>query len=244
MKIKFVLIAAFILALSISALAQVQIVPNKVTYKRVGKDVPDFKKTFDVTYPVVLGLEDYKAEENIIKTLNYWKNFEGSLEENLGSYHWLTDLYYKVNYNKNSILDITLTMEGVGAYPDESSKNLVIDLKTGNKVYAKDTFTNLEGLAIKIGEAQKAELKKAMAEANKEAEGDGNYYLDVIGREGKFTVEKINDFSISDKGVTFLHNYDFVHAAKALEPAGRYFFTWTELKPFIKPDGLLGQFIR
>lgn len=244
MKIKFTFLVIFVLAFSFNSIAQVQIIPNKVTYKRVGKDVPGFKKTFDVTYPVVIGLEDYKAEENLIKTLNYWNNFEGNLEENFGRYDWLTDLYYKVNYNKNNILDITLTMEGSGAYPDGVSKNLIVDLKTGNKVLINETFINLEGLAAKVDIAQKAELKKAMEEANKEAEGDGEYFVDVMNREGKFTAQKLKEFSVSDKGVTIIHNYNFVHATKALEPEGKYFFTWTELKPFIKPDGLLGQFIR
>lgn len=48
----------------------------------------------------------------------------------------------------------------------------------------------------------------------------------------------LNEFSISDRGVTFHHNYGFAHVAKALEPNGEFMFTWAQLKPFIKSGGL------
>lgn len=244
MKTKLTLIIVFILIFSINSFTQVQITPNKVTYKRIGKNVPDHKRTFVVIYPVVLGMKNYEAEENLLKTLDYWNNFDGTLAGNLGDEHWLTDLYYRVNYNRNSILDITLTMEGVGAYPDESTKNLVIDLNTGKQIRIKDVFANLDGLAAQIDRARQRDLENLIKEADREAEGDGAYYRELMKKEGRFTPSQLKEFSISDRGVTFLYDYDFVHAAKALEPPGRYFFSWSELKPFIRTDGLLGQFVR
>jgi hypothetical protein len=43
--------------------------------------------------------------------------------------------------------------------------------------------------------------------------------------------------------VTFLYDAGFPHAIQALEPNGNYFFSYAELRPFIKKDGLLGTFI-
>ena len=60
----------------------------------------------------------------------------------------------------------------------------------------------------------------------------------------KFTAENFNEFSVSDKGATILYDAGFPHVIQALEPEGRYFFTWTQLKPFIRPDGLLARFVR
>ena len=52
------------------------------------------------------------------------------------------------------------------------------------------------------------------------------------------------NFPISDEGVTFYYDYGFPHVIQALAPDGQYFFKWAELKPFIKPDGLLARFVR
>ncbi|MEP6847432.1 MAG: hypothetical protein ABI999_01160 [Acidobacteriota bacterium] len=49
---------------------------------------------------------------------------------------------------------------------------------------------------------------------------------------------------MSDTGITILYDYQFPHVALAVQPDGRYFFTWQQLKPFIKQGGLLHQFVR
>lgn len=243
MKTKLILIAIFLAAFSINSFSQVKIVPNKVEFKRVGENVPDFKKTFTITYPVVVGLDDYQVEENLVKTLNYWNNFEGSVEENLGNYHWLEELSYLVNYNKNSVLDITLIMEGSGAYPSTYSKNLVIDLKTGQRVYIKDVFTNVDRLLLKIDKAKQLEEQKEIAERREYSADDAETLKEMLD-ENKHSINKLEEFSVNDEGVTFHFDYGFPHVIKALAPAGRYFFKWSELKPFIKLEGLLGQFVR
>ena len=49
---------------------------------------------------------------------------------------------YSVEYNKNGIFQIVMTMEGLGAYPDSSNKRFVINLKSGDKLKAADIFQN------------------------------------------------------------------------------------------------------
>ncbi|MCI0524896.1 MAG: hypothetical protein L0Y75_06490 [Acidobacteria bacterium] len=56
--------------------------------------------------------------------------------------------------------------------------------------------------------------------------------------------ENLDDFSVNITGVTFLYDFGFPHVVKALEPSGRYFFSYEGLKQYIKRDGLLGVFIR
>ena len=60
----------------------------------------------------------------------------------------------------------------------------------------------------------------------------------------QYKIEDLDNFSVSSKGVTFLYDAGYPHAIQAFEPVGRYFFSFAELKGFIKPDGPLGQFIR
>ena len=62
--------------------------------------------------------------------------------------------------------------------------------------------------------------------------------------ENKYTLENLDDFSISDKGITFQYDYGFAHAIQALQPDGTYFFTFAQLKPYIKKTGVFGQFVK
>ena len=59
--------------------------------------------------------------------------------------------------------------------------------------------------------------------------------------ELKFEVKNLDEFSVSDKGVTFLYDAGFPHASRALQPAGEYFFSYAELLPYIKRNGPLGN---
>lgn len=244
MKSKIILLAAFAAIFSIGAFAQeVKITPDKVIYKRTGADVPEHKKTFEITYPKVSGISDPRVQKNLDDTLSYWKNFRMSLDEELNEFYGVDSAEYEVGYNKNSILSIKLFMEVSGAYPSTMVKNLVVDLKTGKRVSLADVFTNIGELIVKIDKAKKASEAKAVAELKKDNAEDARTLQNLL-KNKSYQVNKLDEFSISEEGVTFHHDYGFPHVIRALEPDSDYFFKWTELKPFIKPGSLLGQFTR
>ncbi|MCY7375814.1 MAG: hypothetical protein LH472_07560, partial [Pyrinomonadaceae bacterium] len=58
-----------------------------------------------------------------------------------------------------------------------------------------------------------------------------------------FTADAFDEYSVREKGVTIIYDAGFPHVIQAAQPNGHYLFTWAELKPFIRRDGLLGQFI-
>ena len=219
------------------AIAQVEVKPSEVNYKRVGAQ-PDYKKTFRVRYPVVTGIESDVVNKKIYAALDYWKLFDISLAESLNDYFWLDDFDYKVNYLGNGILDISLYMEGSGAYPDTVSKTIVLNLKNGNRLSIANEFKSIGRLVAKIDAKQQAEIKKAISET--EPEEDFGEYL----KNRQFGVNTLNEFSVSDKGVTFLYDYGFPKAIRALEPPGRYFFTWYEITPHIKQSSALEVFLK
>ncbi len=246
MKMKLLLIGVLISVLSFSGLAQnnsVVVTSNKVKYERKGKDVSEYKKTFEVNYPKFSGINNSVALKNLENTVNYWKVFDMTLEENLGDYNWLENLDYEVTYNKNSLMVIKLRMDGSGAYPDFSEKTFVINLNTGRRIFIRDVFNNVGQVLVKVDKAQKAEVKKYLADMKKENPEDLSTAVELLA-DKQYTAKMLDEFYIDDKGVTFLFDYGFVHAVKALEPEGRYFFTWAEIKPLIKRDGLLGRFVR
>ena len=226
----------------------VVIKPKKTVYTRKGKDVLKEKRTLTITYPLFNGTMSAAAKKNLEKTISYWHVFETTLQENLEE-TWLYNAFYKVNYNKNGILDIALTQEGAGAYPDESTVNFVIDLKTGEQVKLTDVFkteslaTFAETVNAKL-EVEKKEIIKAIGEDKLKDNKEANDWASEQINELHFIAENFNEYSVSDKGVTILYDAGFPHAIQAAQPAGRYFFTWAEAKPFIRRDGLLAKFVR
>lgn len=241
MKIKFPFAVFFVLAISTFAFSQsVVIKPEKVIYKRP-KPLSQYKKSFSVVRPKVKGATTAIAGK-IETAISYEKNFDFSVKDEINEFQWLEEASYAVDYNKNGILGLTLSVMGSGAYPSESSKPVVVNLKTGEKVSAKDVFVKLSELAVKAKQTQQIEIKRGIAEIKKENPDEENPA--TLFESADFTVENLDKFTVSDKGITFWYDYDFPHVIEAWQPEGRYFFTWTQLKPFINRGGIFAQFVK
>lgn len=243
------LLLLFLATFSFATFAQgngLIIVPKRTVYKRTGRDVPQYKRTFEVRSPVIKSKLAAATRKKIEQNLDYWKLFDMKLGENLRDDDWLTSCDYEVKYNRNHILDVWLTIEGVGAYPDSSTKYVVIDARTGNKVELRDIFIteNLTGLRDKIREKMRhteASLDKEMKEElaiHREDEIEREFHPAPDALE----LKNLDGFSISNKGVTFIYDYGYAHVVEALEPSGEFFLTYAQLKPFIRRDGLLARF--
>jgi hypothetical protein len=250
MKLKNLIVLLAILAFSSIAFSQTVIItPKKTVYTRKGEVTYKYKRTFTVTYPIVSGAFSAATKKKLENTISFWRVFETTLAENMTE-NWLSNAYYKVNYNKNGLLDISLTQEGSGAYPDSHTYNLVINLKTGKQVKFANVFKSdrLPELAKMVDKKLKIETTATIKQIDKGKFGEngkeGEDYLKEKLRGLEFTAETFNEFAVNDKGVTIIYDADFPHVIQEAQPNGRYFFTWAQLKPFIKADGLLGKFIR
>ena len=201
----------------------------------------DFKKSFSVTRPKVRGASPTIAKK-IESAISYEKNFDFNIKDEIGEIQWLEEANYTIDYNENGVLGMTLSVMGTAAYPSEASQPVVVNLKTGERVLAKDVFVRLSELAAKGKQTQAAEIKSSIVEIKKENPEEENPA--ALFENADFTVKNLDRFSVGDKGVTFWYEYGFPHVIMAWQPEGRYFFSWAELKPFIKPVGLLARFIR
>jgi hypothetical protein len=229
------------LTLAVSNFAQsVVITPKKTIYRRP-KPIASYKRTFTVVRPRVKAATPALSKK-IEAAISYEKVAEVNIKEETTEVQWLEEASYTVNYNKNGILDITLSVTGTGAYPSTFNKTVVMDLKTGNRITPGMVFNNIVGLTAKGKKAQEKEMKKAIVDIKKD-EPDMEDPASLFGSTD-FEAENLNEFSVSDKGITFIYDYGFPHVAQALQPNGRYFFSWRELKGFIKPAGLFGRFVR
>jgi hypothetical protein len=221
--------------------------PRTVLIIRRGALIKDFpnKKRATVTYPVISGLKDALVLRRVQAILQVKNVFDSSIAEYRDG-NWLTEFSYKVNYNKNSILDITFTQDGLGAYPDTQTRHFAINLKNGNAIKASDVFiaSSLPTLRTMLDGKLQNELKEIL-ESLKVSKRDPE---DVrIASEAQepldYKIENLDDFEVGAKGVTFLYDAGYPHVIQAFEPNGRYFFSYSELKPFIRRDGLLWQFV-
>ena len=209
---------------------------------RSGKEVRDFpeRRKAIVRYPTLRGLADAGVLRRIQTTLGINTTLK-EFRTNSG----LLQFDYKVNYNKNYLFDITITEEAEGAYPEMNSKHFLFSLRTGRTIKAADAFdaASLAGLAAMANQKLKDEIKELL-QANEEGTSDADQKTDIRDQLNSlvFGVEHLNDFMVSDKGVTFLYNARFRHAIRALQPNGEYFFSHGDLRRYIKSSGPLGIF--
>jgi hypothetical protein len=215
---------------------------------RLARQFPERRRAV-VTYPVVTGLSDARVLRKVRAALELKNVFDTSLAEYRQD-SWLEELDFKVNYNRHHLLDITFWQSGTGAYPDTHEKHFAISLKTGEVLKARDVFGTgaLPALAAMANEKLRAEV----AELIKVVEEDGELSADADRlRELKETlsglavgVEQLDNFMVGGTGVTFLYDAGFPHVIKAIQPEGRYFFTYAQLAPHVRRDGPLGRFVK
>ncbi|MBV9956998.1 MAG: hypothetical protein JO360_01200 [Acidobacteria bacterium] len=214
--------------------------------KKLTKDFPE-RRTAKVSYPLVKGGLSNPAVLNRVRALLQVKSiFDSSLEEYRQD-TWLEEFDYTVNYNRNYILDITFIELGSGAYPDSQHKHLAINLKTGKLIKASDIFkpAMMHELAAKVNEKLQAEIQENLKEiaTNNDYNAEEKQSLPSLYENLKIETKDLNEFSIGEKGITFLYDAGFAHVVQALQPVGEYFFSYAELAPYLQRKGSAASLI-
>lgn len=233
----FVLAAFFSLGFGQS----VVVTGKKITYTRP-KPLSDYKKTFTVNYPKVKA-STLTLSRKIENSISYERVCQLNIRDEMRDTQWLWEADYEIKYNKNGILTVELIVNGSGAYPSGYTRNANVDIRTGNRVKPANVFVNLRDLAAMVRNAQRMEIKNSIEEIKKEPDYQ-EPNPESLFTNANFTTTDLGEFSIGDKGVTFPYDYGFPHVILALQPDGQFFFTWAQLKPYIKRGGLLARFIR
>ena len=220
---------------------------KRVVIVRTGRLARQFpgRRRAVVNYPVVSGLPDPEVLRKVRAALALKNVFETSLAEYRQD-AWLEELDFKVNYNKRHILDISFWQSGTGAYPDTHHEHFAISLRTGDVLKARDVFEGgaLSALAGMANEKLRAEV----AELVKVVEQDREL-TDKEGLKGELTglafgAEHLDKFMVGEAGLTFLYDAGFPHVIQAIQPEGRYFFSYSQLAPYVRREGPLGVFIK
>ena len=196
-----------------------------------------------VSYPVISGLRNPEILRKVLAILEFKNIFDTTLDEYRES-AWLEEFDYAVNYNQKYILDLTFREEGTAVFPDRHYRHFTIDLRRGDvvkgaEVFAADKMDELAGLVNATLQQELKSLWPVILDLGRITEKNLRDLHDAL----KFEVENLNDFEVTSNGIVFLYDAGFPHILRAVEPKGRYRFSYTQLKPYLKPDGVLWQFV-
>jgi hypothetical protein len=243
MRYIFIALFAFSILFVASVTAQtVTITGQKKVYTRV-KPISGYKKTFTIRRPIAKASTPALSRK-ISAAIDPVNVLEINIREEQTDTQWLSEADFEEVFNKDGVLTMMLWMEGSAAYSDGLTKYVVIDLKTGNRITPADVFNDLPGLIVAVKKKQDAEVAKAVKDIKADPEfpkdQDPKELFEYTGLEEK----DLDNFAVDMAGVAFFYDYGFPNALKALEPEGELRLSWSEIKPFIKQDGLLARFVR
>jgi hypothetical protein len=221
-----------------SGLERVVVTKRRVEIPRAGHD------SVVLDLPVVEGVKDVVIADKITAALAPEKLIGESLDDirdeakavkagdpGLG----VQNGGYEVTYDDHGVLQIDAFSEFWGAYPSGNEVRVLLDLKTGDPITGSTAFRaeKIPALVTRLDAMLKAEVKASAAIKDPD-------FSDLV-RDAKFEATDLDGMGVSDKGVTFHHEYAFPHVALALQPAGDYFVAWSDLRDDLDPKGPLAR---
>jgi hypothetical protein len=239
-KLPFIAITTAMFTFAICA-QSVVVTKRTVTYRRPNPQM-GIKRTFVINYAKVKAASPAIAAK-IERQLSYFKLFQFTLREEINESHWLSEADFEVDHNANGLLSIALTVSGVGAYPDDSTQHIVLNSRTGARLVPVGLFDDLSSLAAKADKKLQDEIRAAKKKIKEDKESSEMDVEELFDGK-KFDVGSLNEYSVNKAGITFYYDYGFPHVIESLRPGGEIKFSWTEIKSYIKPGGLLAVFIR
>jgi len=195
-----------------------------------------------ISYPEVKLTANPELRDRIQEAVGLKAGTGKSLDEWQADYEGLSSIDYEVHYNDRSLLSITYELEGAGAGPWASSRDLVVDLKTGRRLAASDLFKKdqLPALAAKLDVTLQGEIEEIRRKWSEETGLDWSQA--GVEDDWSFQVKDLDNFSLDGHGVTFSMEFGLPSLKKDLEPSGRYILSFEDLSPYIDWDGPLSRF--
>jgi hypothetical protein len=213
---------------------------KRVTFTR-GTQGQDSYKQATVEYPILVGGPNPAVLKQAQETIGLKAVLGASIEEiekDFKAEGWLSSITYQVNYNKNSILQLTYQKDGVSAYPNTFYDYIAVDLQTGKAITVADLFSKERTgkVAALINQEMQKRIQKTIAQHR-----DQDIDLKSRLANQQFQVQNLSRFVIEEKGIRFIYDFEFPHVIKALAPDGRFFLSYEQLNPFFQPVGRLGR---
>jgi hypothetical protein len=152
----------------------------------------------------------------------------------------LTNGSYSIHYNKNMILSIQWCGETEAAYPSGYCNHVNINLNTGQKIKIEDVV-NKEGIKYLLRECSTQMKGRFYDLLNNEDEidEDSKRWINDLSGTTEYTLESLQDFSFTDKGMT-IHLPDvFPHAIQGYSPGFDIDFTYNDVRDYAAKNSVL-----
>lgn len=233
-------IGAVSVLVMLSTPAQGSEVPDAAEIETASLVMEGGGQTACIEWPVVVAGPDDEAVERMNLALSYEALNGESIEETMQNFvetqRGITGASYVVNLNERGILDLTIFVDCVGAYPSTFTHFVNLDARTGEPLAPDDLFDidAMDDLAGLLDSMLQERIVEALEAYTEDSGLDQGIY------EGhEFTTDDLRRFSIGPDGVTFHYAFGFPHAALAAEPDGDLFLDYDALLPFLAEDSPL-----
>lgn len=179
------------------------------------------------------GSENWKVLMN--NFIEEYKSFEEEAESEFRM-RWESSLTPTIRYNENNILSIEMMSYSFlgGAHGNYFISHYVYDLRTGELVALDDVLN--KGYKSVITKIAEAEFRKVFEIPKNHSLNDSGFWF-----ENEVFILN-NNFSINQEGIVFQFNPYEIGPYAIGAPA--FTIPYAQISSFIKPDGLLGRFIK
>lgn len=151
----------------------------------------------------------------------------------------LVDFSADTIYDDHCVLNLRVVLDYMGAYPSTAIEYHAFDRRTGEEIPVKDIVP-----ADKVGmllQRCNAGLRKSIEAERAGMKGDDKKDYDDALKEVKvaFTRDDLAHFYLGPDTIVFIHNFDYPHVIKALEPSGEVKIPKAEFRSFVAHGGPL-----
>ena len=142
---------------------------------------------------------------------------------------------FRVNYDHGNILDISMAIDFLGAYPSTFEHYFTFDTRTGDRLDCRELFLDdrLDDLVALLDERLQCNIQ---AKKDEYPEED---WAETSALDQHFSEEDLARVTVTLDGIVFRHEFGFPHADLALEPDGEVMFSFEQLEDYLDPDGPL-----
>ncbi|HEX8275122.1 MAG TPA: hypothetical protein VF615_20985 [Longimicrobiaceae bacterium] len=147
------------------------------------------------------------------------------------------DASFSIHAQRGSLVDLEYWLEVHGGGASRYGfRHRVVDLRTGRRLTAEQAFhpALLDSLARVVDRRMQADLQDSVRVSR-------YHRLDEEEVPPHFRAEHLDNLSVDEKGIIFSYEFEFPEIAP-LQPAA-YFFSWAELRPYVRPDGPLAPLL-
>jgi len=239
----FLLILTFILmGISLETKAQsVMLQTKRYVAPFIGIEVQD-SAVFEL--PMIIGGVSNDIQHRLDPYLSPDSLLGDNIDSVIANYkEWRAGLVgstYRVLYNNNGVLSISIAVETLGAYPDMFYTDVNLNLIEGKRIEAANFLikSKMKDLAADLDKIMQKRIKDKIKE-EQIGEEDALQFFDGA----KFTEENLSHFAFTEKGIVFYYNYGLPHAVNALSPDEDFLVTWNDIENYLREGSIAYRII-